>query len=41
MKKPCAGRDGINVRFWGGGGYSVGGLYFQITFFNKKLSDPL
>ena len=41
MKKPCAGRDGINVRFWGRGGYSVGGLYFQITFFNKKMSDPL
>jgi len=41
MKKPCAGRDGINVRFWSGGGYSVGGLYFQITSLNKKLSDPL
>jgi len=41
MKKPCAGRDGINMRFWGGGGDSVGALYFQITFFNKELSDPM
>jgi hypothetical protein len=41
MKKPCPGGDSINMRFWRRGGYSVGSFYFQITFFNKKLSDPL
>jgi len=41
MKKPCAGGDSINMRFRGRGGYSVGGLDFQITVLNKKLSDAL
>jgi len=41
MKKPCAGGDGINMRFRGGGGYSTGGLDFQITVLNKKFSDAL
>jgi hypothetical protein len=35
------GGNGLNMGFWGGDGYSVGGFYFQITLFNKKLSDPL
>jgi hypothetical protein len=41
MKEPGIGGDGINMGFWCGSGYSVRGLYFQVTVFNKKLPDPL
>jgi hypothetical protein len=41
MKEPGIGGDGINMGFWCGSGYSVRGLYFQVTVFNKKLPNPL
>jgi hypothetical protein len=39
MKKPCARRDGINMSFRCRGGYSVGGFYFQISIFSKKMPE--
>jgi hypothetical protein len=41
MEEPCIRGYGINMGFWRWGGYSVGGFYFQVTFFNKELPDPL
>jgi len=41
MEEPCIRGDGINMGFWRRRGYPVGSFYFQITFFDKKMLDPL